>query len=102
MYRVFWADRAEVRRSSPASENLDRITDTSTFALRSLQMESLSTLSTRLSFDFVLRKHGAYLPFDGSSPPNYPTGKELYDLGNYWTTGDLDPNNMRGSNTAEP
>jgi len=58
MYEVFWKDRAE--------------------------LVQLGTLKNRVSFDFVLRKHGKYVPFESDSSPTYPTGKQLNESGNFW------------------
>jgi len=58
MYQEFWKDKAE--------------------------LVQLATLERRLSFDFVLRKHGNFVPFNSSSPPKDDTGKKLYEKNNFW------------------
>lgn len=44
-------------------------------------LERLDTYPFKLSFDVVLRKHGTFAPFDGSSRANRPTGHDLHEAG---------------------
>ncbi|UTW56165.1 methyltransferase domain-containing protein [Kordiimonas sp. SCSIO 12610] len=44
-------------------------------------LEALDTYRHKMSFDFVLRKHGDFTPFDVTKAPRQKSGKELSDEG---------------------
>lgn len=46
-------------------------------------LESFQTYPYRLSFDFVLRKHGTFEPFDPEAADRVPTGRQLHEAGEF-------------------
>lgn len=46
-------------------------------------LESLDTYAHKMSFDFVLRKHGVFKAFDLSDAPKQLSGKDLSDAGHF-------------------
>lgn len=46
-------------------------------------LEALDTYPHKMSFDFVLRKHGEFKPFDLSTAPQQKSGKQLNDNGTF-------------------
>ena len=46
-------------------------------------LEALDTYEYKMSFDFVLRKHGEFTPFDLSAAPKQKSGRQLYEEGSF-------------------
>ena len=47
------------------------------------ELQALQSYRYKLSFDFVLRKHGVFEPFDVESAGGIPTGKQLFESGRF-------------------
>ena len=46
-------------------------------------LEALQSYRYKLSFDFVLRKHGVFEPFDTEAAAQFPTGHQLHQSGRF-------------------